>query len=90
MDIIGECELLLIVRVKKYLIVTFIKINYSQVKTTNLKVPLFIVASSTVLIEYKIFFNSKKETTKVAMSKLWPVYCISSMQICLFSTRQII
>jgi len=37
------------------------------------KVSLFIVASSTILIEHEIF-NPKKGTTKVAMSKLWPVY----------------
>jgi len=43
--------------------------NYSQVKTTNSKVLLFIVTSSTVLIEHKIF-NPKKEFTKVAVSKL--------------------
>ena len=37
--------------------------NYSWVKTTNSKVLLFIVASSTVLIEYEIF-DPEKETTK--------------------------
>ena len=42
---------------------------YGQVETTNSKVPLFIVASSTALIEHKIF-NPEKGTTKVAMSKL--------------------
>ena len=52
--------------------------NYSWVEITNLKVLLFIVASSTILIEYKIF-NSKKGTTNVIMSKIWPVYCISGI-----------
>ena len=42
---------------------------YGQVETTNSKVPLFIVASSTALIEHKIF-NPEEETTKVAVSKL--------------------
>ena len=37
--------------------------NYSWVKTTNSKVLLFIVASSTILIEYEIF-DPEKETTK--------------------------
>ena len=48
-----------------------------------------MVASSTVLIEHEIF-DPEKETTKVAISKLWLVYCISGMQIYLFSTRQIL
>ena len=52
--------------------------NYSQVKTTNSKTLLFIVASGTVLIEHKIF-NPEKETAKVAILKLWLVYYISSM-----------
>ena len=42
---------------------------YGQVETTNSKVPLSIVASSTALIEHKIF-NPEKGTTKVAVSKL--------------------
>ena len=63
--------------------------NYSQVKTTNSKALLFIVASSTVLIEYEVF-DSKRETIKVAMLKLWPVYCVLSIQIYLFSIRQIL
>ena len=48
-----------------------------------------MVASNTVLIEHEIF-NSEKGTTKVAVSKLWPVYYISSMQMCLLSTEQIL
>jgi len=50
----------------------FVDINlgyYGQVEITNSKVPLFIVASGTALIEHKIF-NPEKETTKVAVSKL--------------------
>ena len=43
--------------------------NYGQVKTTNLKAPLFIVTSDTGLIEHEIF-DSAKGTTKVAMSKI--------------------
>ena len=50
---------------------------------------LFIVASGTVLIEHKIF-NSAKKTTKVAVSKLWPVYYVPGMQIYLLSIRQIL
>jgi len=45
--------------------------NYGQVETANSKAPL-------ILIEYEIFISEKK-TTKVAISKLWPVYCISSI-----------
>ena len=63
--------------------------NYSQVETANSKVLLFIVTSGTVLIEHEIF-DPEKWTTKVAVSKLWPVYCVSSIQICLFSTGQIL
>ena len=43
--------------------------NYGQVKTINSKALLFIVASSTVLIEYEVF-DSERETTKVIMLKL--------------------
>jgi len=61
-------------------------INYSQIETANLKVLLFMVVSGTVLIEHKIF-DSEKETTKIAILQLWPVYYISSIQIYLFSIR---
>jgi len=64
-------------------------INYSQIETANLKVLLFMVVSGTVLIEHKIF-DSEKETTKIAILQLWPVYYISSIQIYLFSIRQIL
>jgi len=63
--------------------------NYSQVETANLKALLFIVTSSTVLIKHEIF-DSAKGTTKVAMSKLWPVYCVPSIQMYLLSTKQIL
>ena len=52
--------------------------NYSWVETTNSKVPLFMVASGTILTEHEIF-DPEKETTKVAVSKLWPVYYISGI-----------
>ena len=60
--------------------------NYNQIETANSKALIFMVASGTILIEH-IIFDFEKGTTKVAMSKLWPVYCVSSMQICLFSTK---
>ena len=40
--------------------------SYGWIKTTNLKVLLFIVASSTILIEHEIL-DPKKETTKVTV-----------------------
>jgi len=43
--------------------------NYSSVKIANSKISLFIVTSGTILIEHKIF-DSKKETTKVAILKI--------------------
>jgi len=51
--------------------------NYGQVEITNLKVLLFMVTFSTILIEYKIF-DSEKGITKVTVSKLWLVYNKSS------------
>jgi len=63
--------------------------NYGQVEIANSKALLSIVASGTVLIEHEIF-DPEKWTTKVAVSKLWPVYCISSIQMCLLSTEQIL
>ena len=57
--------------------------NYSWVEAANSKASLFMVTSGTVLIEHKIF-DPKKEITKIAVLKL---YCVSSIQICLFSTR---
>jgi len=43
--------------------------NYSQVKIANSKTLLFIVISSTILIEHEIF-DSNKGTTKITMLKL--------------------
>ena len=63
--------------------------NYGQVETANSKTPLFIVASGTILIEHEIF-DPVKETTKVSVSELWPVYCVSSIQICFLFTGQIL
>jgi len=48
-----------------------------------------MVTFNTILIEHEIF-DPEKETTKVAISKLWLVYCITSMQLCFFSTEQIL
>jgi len=52
--------------------------NYSQIKTINSKVLLFIVVSNAVLIKYEIF-DPEKGTTKVAMLKLWLVCYISNI-----------
>ena len=43
--------------------------NYGWIETANSKILLFIVVSSTILIEHEIF-DFEKRTTKVAMSKL--------------------
>jgi len=43
--------------------------NYGQVRIAKSKAPLLMVISGTVLIEHEIF-DPKKETTKVAISKL--------------------
>ena len=63
--------------------------NYSQVETVNLKVLSFIVTSDTILIEHKIF-DLEKKTIKISISKLWPVYYVPRIQICLLFTKQII
>jgi len=63
--------------------------NSSWVETTNSKALLFIVVSSTFLIKHEIF-DPEKGTTKVIMSKLWSVYCISSIQIHFLFTKQIL
>ena len=44
---------------------------------------------NTILIEHEIF-DPEKRITKVTMSKLQPVYCVSSMQMCFLSTGQIL
>jgi len=54
--------------------------NYDQVETANLKALLFMVASNTILIEHEIF-DPEKETTKIAVLKLWLVYYVSSIQL---------
>ena len=48
-----------------------------------------MVTFGTILIEHKIF-DPEKETTKVVVSKLWPVYYVPSMQMYLLSTEQIL
>ena len=63
--------------------------NYSQVETANSKAPLSMDTFGTVLIEHEIF-DLAKETTKVTMLKIWPVYCVPGIQIYLLSTRQIL
>jgi len=52
--------------------------NYGWVETANLKALLFMITSSTVLIEHEIF-DSAKKTTKATVSKLWLVYYVLSM-----------
>jgi len=61
--------------------------NYGCIETANSKVPLFMVAIGTVLIEHEII-DPKDRTTRTAIFKLWPVYCIPGMTICLLSTGQ--
>jgi len=62
--------------------------NYNQVEIVNSKALLFMVASGTVLIEHEIF-DFAKGTTKVAVSKLWPVYYVPGIQMHFLFTRQI-
>jgi len=47
-----------------------------------------MVAVETVLIEHKII-DPKDRTTRTAISKLWPVYCVSGITMHLFSTGQL-
>jgi len=63
--------------------------NYGRVETANSKAPLFMVAMGTVLIEHKII-DPKDRTTRTAISKLWPVYCVPGMTMCLLSTGQLL
>ena len=56
--------------------------NYSRVETANSKASLFMVAVGTVLIEHKII-DPKNRTTRIAIFKLWPVYCVPGMTMCL-------
>jgi len=63
--------------------------NYGCIEIANSKAPLFMVAVGTVLIEHEII-DPKDRTTRTAISKLWPVYCIPGMTIHLLSTRQLL
>jgi len=60
--------------------------NYGHVKTANSKASLFMVVVGTVLIEHEII-DPKNRTTRTAISKLWPVYCVLGITIHLLSTR---
>jgi len=63
--------------------------NYGCVETANSKTPLFMVAVGTVFIEHEII-DPKDRTTRTAISKLWPVYCVPGMTMCLLSTGQLL
>jgi len=63
--------------------------NYDHVETANSKAPLFMVAIGTILIEHEII-DPKDRTTRTAISKLWPVYCIPGMTMHLLSTGQLL
>jgi len=63
--------------------------NYGRIEIANSKASLFMVAVGTVLIEHEII-DPKNRTTRTAISKLWPVYCVSSITICLLSTGQLL
>ena len=63
--------------------------NYGHVETANSKVSLFMVAVKTILIKHEII-DPKDRTTRTAISKLWPVYYIPSMTMCLLSIRQLL
>jgi len=63
--------------------------NYGHIETANSKAPLFMVAVGTILIEHEII-DPKDKTTRTAISKLWPVYCVPGMTICLLSTGQLL
>jgi len=63
--------------------------NYGHIETANSKVPLFMVAVGTVLIKHEII-DPKDRTTRTAISKLWPVYCVPGITMHLFSTGQLL
>jgi len=63
--------------------------NYGCIETANSKVPLFMVAVGTVLIEHEII-DPKNKTTRIVIFKLWPVYCVLGMTMCLLSTGQLL
>ena len=48
-----------------------------------------MVVVGTVLIEHEII-DSKNRTTRTAISKLWPVYCVPSMTMYLLFTGQLL
>ena len=48
-----------------------------------------MVAVGTVLIEHEII-DPKDKTTRTAISKLWPVYCVPGMTMHFLSTRQLL
>ena len=54
--------------------------NYGHVETANSKASFFMVAVETVLIEHEII-DPKNRTTRIAISKLWPVYCVPGMTV---------
>jgi len=59
--------------------------NYGHIETANFKALLFMVAVGTVLIEHEII-DPKDMTTRTAISKLWLVYYVPGMTMCLLST----
>jgi len=63
--------------------------NYGCVETANSKAPLFMVAVGTVLIEHEII-DPQDRSTRTAISKLWPVYCVPGMTMHLLSTGQLL
>jgi len=63
--------------------------NYGCVEIANSKVSLFMVAIGTVLIEHEII-DPKNRITRIAISKLWPVYYVPGMTMYLLSTEQLL
>jgi len=63
--------------------------NYGCIETANSKAPLFMVAVGTILIEHEII-DPKDRTTRIAISKLWPVYCVPGITMHLLSTGQLL
>jgi len=63
--------------------------NYGRIEIANSKAFLFMVAVGTILIEHEII-DPKDRTTRTAISKLWPVYCVPGMTMPLLSTGQLL
>jgi len=63
--------------------------NYGRIEIVNSKASLFMVAVETVLIEHEII-DPKDRTIRTAISKLWPVYYVLGMTMCLLSTGQLL